>query len=93
MMTLYFHHNLAHAYYWLLHSDELIPFSIINNMSISVIRSSSTRVFFKVAGHAKLGAEINSPGSSSYIAIHILLEFSRLSARGNTSLVRYKSFT
>ena len=64
----------------------VIPFSTINNISISVKRSNFTLVFFKAACHAKPGAEKNFAGLSSYILIHILLKFSNTSANNNVSL-------
>ena len=64
----------------------VIPFSTINNISISVKRSNFTLDFFKAACHAKPGAERNFAGLSSYILIHILLKFSNTSANNNVSL-------
>ena len=43
---------------------SLIPFSTINNISISVKRSNFTLVFFKAACHADPGTERNFAGSS-----------------------------
>ena len=53
------------------HISPLIPFSIINNILISIKRSNFTFVFLKVAYHANQGAERNFAGSSSYVLIHI----------------------
>ena len=61
----------------------LIPFSAINNISLSVKRSNFTLVVFKAACHANSGAERNFAGSSSYILRHILLKFSNTSANSN----------
>ena len=58
-----------------LHIPPPIPFSTINNMSISVKRSNFALVFFKAACHANPAAEGNFAGSSSYILIHIFLKF------------------
>ena len=55
--------------------SPLIPFPTINNISISVKRSTFTLVFFKAAFHGNLGAEKNFAGSNSYILIHIPLKF------------------
>ena len=45
----------------------MIPFSIINNISISVNRSNFTLVFFKAACHANPQAKKNLAGSSPNI--------------------------
>ena len=67
---------LAFAYHYTeWHIPPLIPFSTINNISMSVKRSRFTLVFFKVACHANPGAERNFAGSSLYILIHIFLIF------------------
>ena len=63
-----------------------MPFSTINNISISVKKSNFTLVFFKSACHANIGAERNFKGSSSYILIHIFLNFSNTSANNNVLL-------
>ena len=46
------------------HIPPLIPFSIINKISMSVNRSSSTLVFFITACYANSGAEKKFGGSS-----------------------------
>ena len=51
---------LAFAYLYIeCHIPSLIPFSTINNISISVERSNFTFVFFKAAYHANPGAGRN----------------------------------
>ena len=55
----------------ILHIPPHIPYSTISNISISVKRSNFTLVFSKAVSHAKLGAERNFAGSSSYIFRHI----------------------
>ena len=60
-----------------------MPFSTINNISISVKRSNFTLVFFKAACHRNPGAERNFAVSSSYISILILLKFSNTSGNNN----------
>ena len=62
--------NLLLAFSILIHRvnvPPLIPFSTINNISISVKRSNFTLVFFKAACHANPGAERKFAGPSSYI--------------------------
>ena len=58
-------------------------FSISNNISISVKRSSFTFDFLKFACHANLGAKRNFAESSSYILIHIFIKFSNTPANNN----------
>ena len=62
-----------------------MPFSTINNISISVKRSYFTLGFFKAASHANPGAEIYFAGSSSYISRHVFLKFANISANNNLS--------
>ena len=47
-----------------LHILPLLPFSIINNILMSVNMSNSTFVFFRGTCHANPGAEINFTGSN-----------------------------
>ena len=72
MIILYLYHNffisllLAFAYKWTaLNIPPLMPFSVINNMSISVNKSNFASVFFKAACHANPGAEKIFAGSYS----------------------------
>ena len=56
--------------------SPLIPDSIINSMSMSVSNSKFTVVFFfKDACHANPGADKKFVGSSSYISMHVFLNF------------------
>ena len=64
----------------------LIPFSTINNISMSVKKSNFTLAFFIVACHSDPGAGRNFAGSSSYILIKIFLKFLNTSANNNVSL-------
>ena len=50
------------------HIAPLIPFSNINNKSISVNNASSIYFFFKQASQAKPGADTKWIGSRSYIS-------------------------
>ena len=75
MKFLYFYHN-----------PPLVPFSIINNISISVKRFNFTLAFLEAACHAYPKAGRNFAGSSSYISRHIFLKFSNTSANNKVSL-------
>ena len=85
---------LVFAYRWIeWHIPPLIPFSIINDISITIKISNFTLDFFKAAcHHANPGAEINFAGSSLYILTDIFLKFSNTSANNNVSLWRCKSW-
>ena len=50
--------------------SSLIPFSAINNISISINNFNLTPVFFKQACHANPGADGEWAGSSSYVLMH-----------------------
>ena len=67
----------------------LIPFSTINNMSISV---KGSNLIFEAAWHDNPGAEKNFAGLSSYISRQIFLKFSNTLAYNNVSLWTYKSW-
>ena len=78
-------------YYWFLHINELcgiylLPFSTINNVSISVKRSNFTLVFFKAAFHVNPGAERNFAGSSLYTLRQIFLKVSNAATKKDVSL-------
>ena len=64
----------------------LIPFSTINIISESVIKSKFTPVFLKQACHAHPDADTKYTGSSSYLSRHIFLKFSNTYASNNVSL-------
>ena len=64
---------------------DIIPFSTINNKSISVNNSNSI-CFFKQACHANPGEDKKHAESSSYILIHLFLTFSNKSASNTVSL-------
>ena len=84
---------LAFAYQWMAwHIPPLIPFSTINNISISVNKSNSTSVFFKAAYRANRKGERNIAVCSSKISKSIFLKFSKALANSNFSLWRYKSW-
>ena len=75
------------------HIPLLIPASIINNISMSVINSKFSFVFFKQACHAaNPGADMKWEGSSPYISIHVSLNFLKTSASNNVSVWTYKSW-
>ena len=64
MMILYFYENffiyllLDFAYWWIaINIPPLMPFSTLNNISISVNSSNFTSVFFKAACYTNLGTE------------------------------------
>ena len=59
MKILDFDHDLSCIYYYSMTHSTLIPFSTINNISISVNRSTFTLVFFKAASQANPGADRN----------------------------------
>ena len=65
------------------HIPPLIPFPTINNISVSVKRSTFTLVFFKAACHANPEAERNFAGSSFYTLMYIFRSFSNASADNN----------
>ena len=69
-----------------------MPFSSINNISISVNNSNSTSGFFKQAYHANPCADKKWGGSSSYISTHLFLKFSNISTGNNVSLWTCKSW-
>ena len=60
-------------------------FCTINNISISIKRSSFTLVFLKAASHANPGAERNFAGSNSHILRDIFRKFSNTSDNSNLS--------
>ena len=70
----------------------LIPFSVVNNISIWVNWSNFILLFFKAAYHANSGAARKRAGSSSYISRHIFRKFSNTSANSNVLLWTYKSW-
>ena len=93
MTILYFYYNLSCICYlecrWIeWYTPLLIPFSTINNISITVKRSNFTLVFC----HANPGAERKQAGSSSYIFSIITRKFSNISANSNVSLWIYNSW-
>ena len=55
-------------------------------MSISVKRYNFALVFFKAASHANPGADRNFAGSSFYVSLHILLNFSNKYPNNNVLL-------
>ena len=89
-MTQCFYCNFSYIYYSYLcvawQIPPIVPFSIINSISVSVNNSNSTPVFFKQAYHANPGADTKNIGSSSYFSRHIFLKFSYTSASNNVSL-------
>ena len=92
MAILYFYLKLSCICYCLLHiyikSDIflLIPFSTIDNLSISVKRCNFTLVFSEAAYHGNAGPERNFARSSSYILIPIFLKVLNTSANNNVLL-------
>ena len=78
---------LAFAYlYKEWHIPPLIPFSTIDNLSISVKRCNFTLVFSEAAYHGNAGPERNFARSSSYILIPIFLKVLNTSANNNVLL-------
>ena len=75
-----------------MHICPLIPFSTINNISISVSRSNFTLVFFEATCHVNPGAEKNLTGSSSYVLRHIFQNVIHTWAKNSVSLWKYKSY-
>ena len=69
-----------------------MPFSTINNISISVERSSFTLIFLKAAYNTNPELEISFSGSCSYVLRHILIKFSNTLTNNNVSLWTYKSW-
>ena len=59
------------------------------NISMSVNKSNLTPIFLKAACQANLRAEINFAGSSSNISKYMLLKFSKMLVKRNTSFLRY----
>ena len=83
----------ALAYFYTpLHIPPLIPFSTIDNISLSVDNSNFTPAFFKQACHANPGADKKWAGSSPYISIHLSLKFYKSSARNNVLFWIHKSW-
>ena len=70
----------------------LIHFSIIINISLSVDNSNFTPVNFKQSCHANPGADKKWAVSSSYISIHLFLNFSNTSISNNVSRWTYWSW-
>ena len=74
-------------YEWIIwYIPPLMPFSTINNASISVKRSNFTLVFFKVGCYANRGAVEKPAGLSSYISRHIFRKFTNTLANNNVWL-------
>ena len=60
--------------------------STINNISTSVNNSHLISVFLKQGSHPNPGPDKKGAGSSSYILIHLFLNFSNTSPSSNVSL-------
>ena len=87
------HLLFAFAYLFIAwHIPPLIPFSTINNISISVNNPNFTPVYFKQACYSNPGADGKWARSSSRISIHVFLKFSNPSASSNVSLWKYRSW-
>ena len=65
------------------HIPHRMPFSTINNISISVNNYNSTPVFFKQVCHANPGADKKWAGSRSKNSIHLFPKFSNTSGSNN----------
>ena len=84
---------ISFAYRWIAwHISLLIPFSTINSILMSFIRSTFALVLFKVTCNANPGVVRKRAGSSSYISRHIFRNFSDTSASNNVSLWTNKSW-
>ena len=68
----------------------LIPFSTINNITMSVNSSNFTLVFFKTTCHANPGAEKKLAGSSQYISGQIFRKLVNAPVSNNIFLWTYK---
>ena len=71
------------------HIPLLIPFSTINNISTSIIRSDLTLI---LSCHANAGAGRIFVGWSLYLLRYTFLKFSNTSANNNVLLWTYKSW-
>ena len=74
------------------HVPTLIPFSTINNISMSVNSSNFTSVFSKADYYVDPGSVRKRAGSNSYISRHIFRKFSNTLGNNTISLQASKSW-